>query len=75
MAGSLDAATLRRSMDLFAEALRRHREEIDSLNVFPVPDGDTGTNMLLTQEAVVSEVSEDAQPDKHEGGEQEGKPG
>src|SRR6266540_2169079 len=57
MAGSLDAATLRRSMDLFAEALRRHREEIDSLNVFPVPDGDTGTNMLLTQEAVVSELA------------------
>ena len=57
MAGSLDAATLRRSMDLFAEALRQHREEIDSLNVFPVPDGDTGTNMLLTQEAVVSELA------------------
>ncbi len=57
MAGSLDATTLRRSMDLFAEALRQHREEIDSLNVFPVPDGDTGTNMLLTQEAVVSELA------------------
>jgi DAK2 domain fusion protein YloV len=39
-------------MALFAEALRRHRDEINSLNVFPVPDGDTGTNMLLTQEAV-----------------------
>ncbi|HEX9312124.1 MAG TPA: DAK2 domain-containing protein, partial [Actinomycetota bacterium] len=57
MAGTLDASTLRRSMDLFAEALRQHREEIDSLNVFPVPDGDTGTNMLLTQEAVVSELA------------------
>ena len=57
MAGSLDASTLRRSMDLFAEALRQHREEIDSLNVFPVPDGDTGTNILLTQEAVVSELA------------------
>ncbi len=29
-------------------ALRSHREEIDALNVFPVPDGDTGTNMTLT---------------------------
>ena len=29
-------------------ALEEHREEIDELNVFPVPDGDTGTNMMLT---------------------------
>src|SRR5881628_372873 len=53
---SLDAATLRRGMELFAEGLRRHRDEIDSLNVFPVPDGDTGTNLLLTQQAVVDEL-------------------
>ncbi|HEX9235911.1 MAG TPA: DAK2 domain-containing protein [Actinomycetota bacterium] len=39
-------------MSLYAEALRQHRDEINSLNVFPVPDGDTGTNLLLTQEAV-----------------------
>ena len=52
-----DAETLRRSMSLFAEALRQHRDEIDSLNVFPVPDGDTGSNMLLTQQAVVSAMS------------------
>jgi DAK2 domain fusion protein YloV len=50
--GILDVSTLRRAMALFAEALRQHRDEINSLNVFPVPDGDTGTNMLLTQEAV-----------------------
>jgi DAK2 domain fusion protein YloV len=39
-------------MALYAEGLRRHRDEIDSLNVFPVADGDTGTNLLLTLEAV-----------------------
>jgi fatty acid kinase len=39
-------------MWLFGDSLRQHRDEINSLNVFPVPDGDTGTNMLLTQEAV-----------------------
>lgn len=50
--GTLDAPTLRRAMTLYAQALEAHREEIDSLNVFPVPDGDTGTNMLLTQRAV-----------------------
>ena len=32
-------------------ALRVAREEIDALNVFPVPDGDTGTNLYLTVEA------------------------
>ena len=28
--------------------LKRHRSTVDSLNVFPVPDGDTGINMTLT---------------------------
>ena len=41
-------------MDLFRRALERHRDELNSLNVYPVPDGDTGTNMLLTQRAVTS---------------------
>jgi DAK2 domain fusion protein YloV len=53
---SLDARTLRDVMSRFAEGLRTHRREIDSLNVFPVPDGDTGTNLLLTQEAVERSV-------------------
>jgi DAK2 domain fusion protein YloV len=35
-------------------ALGEAREEIDALNVFPVPDGDTGTNMYLTLEAAVT---------------------
>ncbi len=34
-------------------ALHEHREEIDELNVYPVPDGDTGTNLALTYESVV----------------------
>jgi DAK2 domain fusion protein YloV len=54
MADRLDAATLRRVMEIFAESLRTHREELNSLNVYPVPDGDTGTNLLMTQEAVVA---------------------
>ena len=41
-------------MELYHEALRVHREELDSLNVFPVPDGDTGTNLLFTQRAVIA---------------------
>lgn len=32
-------------------ALDEHRQELNDLNVFPVPDGDTGTNMSLTMSA------------------------
>jgi DAK2 domain fusion protein YloV len=44
-------------MSLYAQALERFRPELDSLNVFPVPDGDTGTNLLHTQRAVVEALS------------------
>ncbi len=33
--------------------LNKHKDVVDSLNVFPVPDGDTGTNMSLTMNAAV----------------------
>ena len=48
----LDAATLRRVIAGFHGALSDHREVIDNLNVYPVPDGDTGTNMTLTVRSV-----------------------
>jgi DAK2 domain fusion protein YloV len=54
----IDASVLREVMSRFSEALEAHREEIDSLNVFPVPDGDTGTNMALTQRAVCEALAE-----------------
>ncbi|GGK51236.1 dihydroxyacetone kinase [Planomonospora parontospora subsp. parontospora] len=44
----LDPPAVRRWSWLAAETLGRAREEIDALNVFPVPDGDTGTNLHLT---------------------------
>lgn len=37
-----------RFVDIAVDALAGAREEVDALNVFPVPDGDTGTNMYLT---------------------------
>ena len=40
--------TVLRFVDVATDALSRAREEIDALNVYPVPDGDTGTNMFLT---------------------------
>ncbi len=51
-APAIEVGTLRETMMRFTAALEAHREELDSLNVFPVPDGDTGTNLLLTQRAV-----------------------
>lgn len=41
-----------------AENLRRHAEYVDSLNVFPVPDGDTGTNMNLSMTSGADEVAD-----------------
>jgi DAK2 domain fusion protein YloV len=46
--GSLDEAALAEWCAVGLEGLRRHRQEIDDLNVYPVPDSDTGTNLLLT---------------------------
>ena len=45
------------------ELLERHRAEIDALNVYPVPDGDTGTNMSLTMNAALKEARGSAGPD------------
>ena len=49
---TLDAATLRRVIVGFHGGLADHRQVIDNLNVYPVPDGDTGTNMTLTMQSV-----------------------
>jgi DAK2 domain fusion protein YloV len=58
----LDADDLRRVVAGFRDALRAHQETVNRLNVYPVPDGDTGTNMALTLESVVAEL-ESAEPD------------
>ena len=42
-----------------AAMLQEHAREVDDLNVFPVPDGDTGTNMTKTLEVGLSEIAED----------------
>lgn len=52
----LAPADLRRVVITYRDALRSHQEELNRLNVYPVPDGDTGTNMALTLEAVVGEL-------------------
>ena len=53
---TLGADDLRAVMGGYRDALRLHQSDINRLNVYPVPDGDTGTNMALTLEAVVAEL-------------------
>ena len=50
----LGPAQLRAVVTAYRDALRAHQEPVNRLNVYPVPDGDTGTNMALTLESVVS---------------------
>jgi DAK2 domain fusion protein YloV len=52
----LDADGLRRVVSGFRDALAAHKEGINRLNVYPVPDGDTGSNMALTLESVAAEL-------------------
>ncbi|HEY6415486.1 MAG TPA: DAK2 domain-containing protein, partial [Acidimicrobiales bacterium] len=52
----LGAADLRAVVEAYNDALAAHREPINRLNVYPVPDGDTGTNMSLTLGSVFEEL-------------------
>src|SRR5437588_3525949 len=52
----LAAGDVRATMLAYRDGLRAHQEAINRLNVYPVPDGDTGTNMALTLEAVATEL-------------------
>lgn len=47
---------LKKVVDIILEKFNESEEKINDLNVFPVPDGDTGTNMLLTLKAIKEEL-------------------
>lgn len=55
---TIDGVLLRDMFVTGAAMLEKNREAVDALNVFPVPDGDTGTNMSLTMNSAVREVSQ-----------------
>lgn len=52
----LDGASLRRMIEAGAARLREGEARVNALNVFPVPDGDTGKNMNMTMQAVLDEL-------------------
>ena len=57
--GSWDGAQLLAAFRAAAGWLEQHAESVNALNVFPVPDGDTGTNMSLTLSGAVQDVAAD----------------
>ncbi|MCR5685252.1 MAG: DAK2 domain-containing protein [Lachnospiraceae bacterium] len=60
---SIDAQLLKKMFLAAAKALDSKKEIINELNVFPVPDGDTGTNMTMTIMSAAREVCSLAEPD------------
>lgn len=55
--GAAASADLKTAVASAHAALAAHASKIDALNVYPVPDGDTGTNMLLTLRSILEKVS------------------
>src|SRR5512141_706329 len=53
----LDGQGLKQLVEAGMTWLRTNQQLVNSLNVFPVPDGDTGTNMLLTMQAAFNEIN------------------
>src|SRR5688500_20186728 len=56
---ALDDAAVGQWYRAAVEVLSESRSRLDDLNVFPVPDGDTGTNLLLTAQAAVAALDRD----------------
>jgi len=59
---TIDAALVQKMFLAGAKNLESKKEWINDLNVFPVPDGDTGTNMTLTIMSAAKEVSSIVNP-------------
>ena len=57
MRDTIDGASFQRMVVHAAASINSRKQEINELNVFPVPDGDTGTNMSLTITAAANELS------------------
>ena len=53
---TIDGAGLRKMILSAAASVENHKQQINELNVFPVPDGDTGTNMSMTLNAAADEL-------------------
>lgn len=55
---TLDCSLFREMLFKGAALLEKNKQTVDAMNVFPVPDGDTGTNMSMTMQRAVSEIKQ-----------------
>ena len=62
MRQSIDGAAFRRMVISAAASIENNKQPINELNVFPVPDGDTGTNMSMTLNAAVADLRKADEP-------------
>ena len=53
----INGSTLRKMFASAFSLVEENKNDIDALNVFPVPDGDTGTNMSLTLKSAATEMN------------------
>ena len=53
---TLDGQTMKAMFSFAADWFAKSESDINALNVFPIPDGDTGTNMLLTMRTSLDEA-------------------
>ena len=60
---TIHGAELRRMILSAAASIEIHKQDLNELNVFPVPDGDTGTNMSMTIHAAASDLRSAEDPD------------
>jgi len=56
MLGNIEKKVLEDIIDIIIDNFKKNEAKINDMNVFPVPDGDTGTNMLLTLKSIREEV-------------------
>ena len=61
----IDGELLKKALLVGSALLDKNKEEVNSLNVFPVPDGDTGTNMSLTIKSAVKQASASSEDDTY----------
>ena len=63
MRQTINGADLRRMIISAAASIEIHKQALNELNVFPVPDGDTGTNMSMTINSAAADLRKSEDPD------------
>ena len=63
MRQTINGADFRRLVISAAASIEIHKQQLNELNVFPVPDGDTGTNMSMTINSAAADLRKTEDPD------------